>query len=166
MDGKPIATKGSFWLGKGAGADSRQKSKIHHTSVKEEDGPRGSNIDSVQGAKHLAIKTEERDDPRIHMMYRETELSEGSSDSSSESSSDVFEESASDFPEIMAEIEEQRKEKEKRWVEKQLRKRKQPGPISYRLVWIRGWRAAFKKRRVESPKRELKTEKEENKEAV
>ena len=66
----------------------------------------------------------------------------------------------------MAEIEEQMKGEEKRRVEKQLRKRKPPGPISYRLMWNRGRFAAFKKRRSESQEREIKTEKEVKKGAV
>ena len=127
----------------------------------------------------MAVKTEEMDGPRIHMVYdtriqmmyredlsEEREREDSSEDSSSESSSGDYEELASEFADIMAEVEEQRKEKEKRHVEKQLRIRKPPGLISYGLVWSRGWRAAFKKRRAESPKRELNTEKEEKKEAV
>ena len=132
----------------------------------------GSNIDSSQGTQHLAVKTEERDgpiapkrsfwlgegsgaDPRVHMMYRETELSEGSSDSSSDSSSEVFGELARDFPDIAAEIEADRKEEEKKRVEKQLRKRKLQGPISFRLVWSRGQEVnKKKKRRVEKQERD------------
>ena len=161
--------------GEGADTDSRQEGATQHFAAKEEDEdePRGSNMESVQGTlRHGAVKTEERNDPRIHMMYdprihmmyRE-DLSEdqedsygdqedSSEDSISESSSDDYEELIRGFPEITEVIEEERKEKERRHVEKQLRRRKLPGPISYNLVWGRGWRSAFKRMRVEIPKRE------------
>ena len=70
-----------------------------------------------------------------------------------------------DSPEIMEEIEEQMKEDGKKRVEKQLRRRKPPVSISYRLMWGRGRPAAFKKRRGESQER-VKTEKEVKKEEV
>ena len=155
---------------------------MRHTSAKEEDESWGSNIDSGQGTKHLAVKTEERDepiapkrsfwlgkgtgsDPRIHMVYRETDLSEGSSDSSSDSSSDVLEELARDFPEIAAEIE-QMKVAEKRRVEKLLRKRKPPGPIFFRMVRNRGQGASKRKKRGFENQERDKTENDVKKEEV
>ena len=142
-----------------------------------EDESRESNIDSSQGTQRLTVKTEEKDepiargrsfwlgegatgaDPRVHMMYRETELSEGSSDSGSDSSSDVLGELARDFPVIAAEIEEDRKEEERKRVEKRLRRRKVPGHLTFRLVWNRGREVNKKKKSiVEKQEIELKTE--------
>ena len=61
------------------------------------------------------------------------ELLENSSESSIDSSSDVLGELARDFPDIAAEIEAGREEDEKKRVAK--RRRKLPGPISFRLEW-------------------------------
>ena len=89
---------------------------------------RGNNMDSVQGTvRHVAVKTEEMDDPRIHkmydpriqMMYREDspedreDSTESPEDSSSESSSDEYEELIREFPEITAVVEEERERRKK-----------------------------------------------------
>ena len=85
------------------------------------------------------------------MMYGQETLkaeaseSESESDSSEVSSGEDHEELIREFPEIMKEVEEVREEKERRHMEKKLRKRVPPGPISYNMVWNRGWRSAFKR---------------------
>ena len=87
----------------------------------------------IQGTQHVAVKTEEGNepearnryfwlgegassDPRIHMMYPETESVESSDIDSetSETSSDVFAEFARDFPELAAEIEAESREEDRK----------------------------------------------------
>ena len=97
-----------------------------------------------------------RKDQRIHTMYDKEALkvdasdSESESDSSEISPSEDYEESIREFPEIMKVVEEERKEKERKHIEKQLRKRVPPGPISYSMVWNRGWRSSFKRMKTEN----------------
>ena len=138
-----------------------------------EDESRESNIDCSQGTQNLAVKTEQMDgpiargrsfwlgegaagtDPRVHMIYRETELSE--SDSSKDSTSELLAELARDFPDIAEEVEAERKEGERKRVEKRLRRRKVPGPISFNSVWRRGREVSKKKKKkVEKSEREIK----------
>ena len=89
--------------------------------------------------QHVGVKTEEREepiargrplylgegaagaDPRVHMMYREAELSE--SDSSEDSTSELLAELARDYPDIAEAVEEERKEDERKRAEKRLRRR-------------------------------------------
>ena len=117
----------------------------------------------------MAVKTEEGNDPRVHMMYdprihmmrNQEDLPEDQNDSSDDSSSESTDEDYDglfrEFPEIMEVIEDERKEKERRHMEKQLRKRVPPGPMSYRMVWNRGGRSTFKRMREEGSRRELNT---------
>ena len=133
---------------KGNNIDNNQGTQ--HLAVKEEDEDesRGSNMDSVPGiVRHVAVKTEEVGDPRIRkmygpriqMMYRggwseeREESTDSSEDSSSVSSSDDYEELIKEFPEITEVAEEERKGKERRRVEKQLRRRKYRG--RYHIIW-------------------------------
>ena len=125
-------------------------------------------MDGVQGTlRHVAVKTEEGNDPRIHMMFdprihmvRNQEESSGddsdsSDDSSGESTDGDYERLILECPDLMASVEAERKEKERRHMEKQLRRRVQSGRISYRMVWNRGWRCAFKRMREVYSSREI-----------
>ena len=98
------------------------------------------------------------------MMYQEDKLSE--SDSSEDSTRELLAEIARDYPDIAEAVGEERKEDERRRVEKQLRKRKMPGPISFRTVWRRGREVSKKKKKVEKSEGEIKTEGDVKKEAV
>ena len=111
--------KGSFRLGKGADTDSRQEGE-QHIAVKEE-------IDD--GKQHIAVK-EEVDDPRIHIMFdprihlersqeeSSADESDSSNDSSGESTDGDYERLILECPDLTASVESERKEKERRHMEK------------------------------------------------
>merc|ERR1712112_620360 len=102
-----------------------------------------------------------RIDQRIHMMYDQDTLkadvseSESESDSIGESTDEDYERLILECPDLTASVKAERKEKEQRHMEKQLRRRVQSGRISYRMVWNRGWRCAFKRMKEVYSSREI-----------